>query len=253
MHTRYTTSHKRKGVSTILGTLFFIGILFSAYIPMMLVMRQADNIYERELHEVKTQNELQYDENIMVYAYSETEDEYITVFVQNNGEEVVKLVGIWLNDERTSVSENVASSGSIGFDPILFTGSDGDSLNVKVTTLNGNVFFGSLGTIKYSLANGWYTPSLGICVIIINESGQYQIKITANDGTPTEPFGEYKSQGTEHDDISKTFIVPGDETWFNVIIEKKIGGSWTSLNVDGPVRVPSENGNPVVYVVVDGT
>ena len=252
MHTRYTTSHKRKGVSTILGTLFFIGILFSAYIPMTLVMRQADNIYERELHEAKVRDELQYDENIMVYAYSETEDEYITVFVQNNGEEVVELVGIWLNNERTSVSENVASLRSHDFGPILFTGSDGDSLNVKVTTSNGNVFACSLGTIKYSSANGWYTPSLGISVTIINLAGQYKIEISETDDDFTV-FGEYQSSGTEQDDISKTFLVPDDETWFNVIIEKKIGGSWTSLDVVSPVRVPSVTGNPVVYVVVDGT
>lgn len=53
MRTRYTTSHKR-GVSKILGTLFFVGILFSVYFPMTLVMKQADNIYERKLHVTKS-------------------------------------------------------------------------------------------------------------------------------------------------------------------------------------------------------
>jgi archaellum component FlaF (FlaF/FlaG flagellin family) len=251
MRTRYTTS--RKGVSTILGTLFFIGIVFSAYVPMTLVMKQADNIYERKLHEARAQDELQYDEQLVVYGYSQTSDEWITVFVQNNGEEVVEIVGIWLNDERTSVSENIASGESTSFDPIECTGSDGDSLSVKVTTSNGNIFSCSLGTVKYSSTNGWYTPSLAICVTIINDSGQYDIEITANDGSPSDPFGEYTSQGTEHDDISKTFLVPDDETLFNVVVQKKVGGGWTSLSLTSPVQVPSLTGNPVVYVVADGT
>jgi archaellum component FlaF (FlaF/FlaG flagellin family) len=251
MHTKCSTSHNRKGVSTILGTLFFIGILFSAYIPMTLVMRQADNIYERELHEAKARDELQYDEDLMVYAYSETKD-WITVFVQNNGEEVVEVVRVWLNDANYTVSEPIASSKSVTFDPIPFAGVVGDSLKVKVTTSNGNVFACSLGTNKYDSTYGWYTPSLGISVTIINESGQYKINISEPIDDHTV-FGEYESQGIEHDDISKTFLVPDDETWFNVLIEKKIGGIWTSLDVVSPVQVPSENGNPIVYVVADGT
>ena len=35
----------------ILGNLFFICILFSAIIPMQLVMQQADNIKEQKIHE----------------------------------------------------------------------------------------------------------------------------------------------------------------------------------------------------------
>ncbi len=252
MHTKYSTSRKRKGVSTILGTLFFIGILFSAYIPMTLVMRQADNIYERELHAAKARDELQYDEDLMVYAYGETLNS-ITVFVQNNGEEVVEVVRVWLNDANYTVSETVGSSaGLFAFDPIPFTGSEGDLLNVKVTTSNGNVFSCSLGSIRYSAANGWYTPSLGIVVNIVNLSGQYKIEISETNDDFTV-FGDYQSSGIEHDDISKTFLIPEDETWFNVLIEKKIGGAWTSLDVISPVQVPSQNGNPVVYVVVDGT
>ncbi len=252
MHTRYTISRKRKGISSILGTLIFIGVLFSSVIPMALVMKQADNIYERKLHEAKVQDELKNEEDLMVYAYSETSDEYITVFVQNNGEAVVEVVGVWLNDDRILVSENIASSKSVSFDPILFPGSEGDSLIVKVTTANGNVFYSPLGASKYSTTNGWYTPSLGICVTIINDSGQYHIEITETDDDFTV-FGEYQTQGTDHDDISRTFLLPDDEMWFTVIVEKKVGGNWIGLDLVSPVRVPSLTGNPIVYVVTDGT
>ena len=52
LHITRTTYH-RKGVSTILGTLIFIGILFSAVIPMMLTMKQADIIMEQEKLELQ--------------------------------------------------------------------------------------------------------------------------------------------------------------------------------------------------------
>ena len=59
MHTK-NTLYLKKGVSTILGTLIFMGIIFSAYIPMTLVMKQADNIYEQEIHEAREKIKSEY-------------------------------------------------------------------------------------------------------------------------------------------------------------------------------------------------
>ncbi len=231
MHTSNMFSHKRKGVSTILGTLIFIGIIFSSVIPMTLIMRQADGVYERELHEVKTKDELKNEETLMLFAYSKTDDSDITVFVQNLGEEVVEVVGVWYNDDRTSVSENIASSEAVSFDPISIPGVEDDPLNVKVTTSNGNIFECALGTVWYG-SNGWYTPSLGVCVTIINDSGQYHINVTETDDDYTL-FGEYVSQGTVHDDITKTFLVPDGEIWFNVMVEKRVDLHIHSVASDG--------------------
>jgi len=235
-----------------MGTLIFIGILFTAYIPMQLVMKQADNIYEQRIHEMKLRDDLKTKEDLMVYAYSQTSDEYITVFVQNEGVNPVEVVRIWLNNEKNAASKNIPSSGSASFGPFFVDGSE-STLSVEVTTANGNTFPNSLGLTKYDSTYGWYTPSLGICVTIINLSGQYEIEIRrTSDG---ELLGEYQSQGTEHDDITKTFLVPDDEPThlFNVIVNKRVGGSWVDLNAISPVLVPSSTGNPVVYVVVDGT
>jgi hypothetical protein len=52
-----TTSRSFRGTSTILGTLIFVGILFTAVIPMMLVMKQADTYYEGEVLDVKRLDE----------------------------------------------------------------------------------------------------------------------------------------------------------------------------------------------------
>jgi len=188
----------------------------------------------------------------MVYAYSQTSDEYVTVFVQNKGVNPVEVVRIWLNNKKNAVSENIPSSGAASFGPFLVDGSE-STLSVEVTTANGNTFPNSLGLTKYDSTYGWYTPSLGICVTIINQSGQYKIEI--NRTSNGELLGEYQSQGTEHDDITKTFLVPDDEPthMFIVIVNKRVGGSWVDLNAVSPVMVPSQTGNPIVYIVVDGT
>jgi hypothetical protein len=236
-----------------MGTLIFIGILFTAYIPMQLVMKQADNIYEIRIHETKLQDDLKTKEELMVYAYSETSDEYITVFVQNRGVNVVEVVRIWLNDDKETASKNIPSGGSASFGPYELVGEEGEKLNVKVTTANGNVFPNSLGSAVYSSMYGWYTPSLGICVTIINDAGQYHIEVRrVSNG---ELLGEYQSSGTDHDDIVQTFLVPDDEPTheFNVVINKRVGGSWIPMNVVSPVLVPSATGNPIVYVIADGT
>ena len=247
---------KRKGVSTILGTLIFIGIIFSSVIPMTLVMRQADGFYERELHEVKTNDELKNEEDLMVYAFSKDEDEYITVFVQNLGEEVVEVVGVWYNNNRTSVSENhdnrtIAPSESVNFAPKLVPGSVGASLKVKVTTEKGNIFECDLGTVKWDGTNGWYTPSFAVSVMILNDWGQYEIIVDDSVVAEEVYVGYYLSSGNEQDEITKTFLVPPLDGEYYVSVKKKVGGGWDDLIIARHVSLPSD-GSPVATVVVDG-
>ena len=46
---RISFRRKRRGVASILGTIIFIGIMFTAIIPMYLVMKQADTLYESKM------------------------------------------------------------------------------------------------------------------------------------------------------------------------------------------------------------
>ncbi len=108
-----------------------------------------------------------------------------------------------------------------------------------------------MGTVMYSEVNGWYTPSYAINVLIMNDWGQYEIIV---EDSSDAQIGHYKSSGNEHDDISKTFLVSDTHETYNVDVLKKVGGNWNYLI--GPtftVDVPPMSGNPVVYVVVDGT
>jgi archaellum component FlaF (FlaF/FlaG flagellin family) len=249
-----TTYDKRKGVSTILGTIIFIGIVFSTIVPMTLVMKQADNLYERTIHEVKMKDLEKANEELMVYAYSKPGNTDLTVYVNNRGENEVTVVRVWLNDDFEEVSQVIApkTATELGpFDPDIDL-----ALNVKVTTENGNIFFCHLGSIFYNSQNGWYTPSYAISVTIMNEYGQYKIFIW--DNLDLKLVGTYVSSGNEADDISKTFLVAPYSNTYNVTVLKREGGDWITLLGRElgvfDVQVPDlVSGNPVAYVVVDGT
>jgi hypothetical protein len=60
---------RKRGVSTTLGVIIFVGILFTSVIPMALVMRQSETIYEQNELELKRQDDDQDREDIDVYVY----------------------------------------------------------------------------------------------------------------------------------------------------------------------------------------
>jgi hypothetical protein len=76
----------RKGVSTILGTLIFIGILFTSVIPMFLVMKQADIIYTQTDLERKRLDEEREREAIEVYPIPSLTQPEMNVTLVNTGD-----------------------------------------------------------------------------------------------------------------------------------------------------------------------
>ncbi len=68
-----STTHilSRKGTASILGTLIFVSIIFSAFIPMMLVMRQADTLYDMNKHEMEILGAERTRENIVFYTLAQ--------------------------------------------------------------------------------------------------------------------------------------------------------------------------------------
>ena len=96
---RITCIKERRGVSTILGTLIFIGIMFTAIIPMMLVMNQADQIYARKIKTVETLDGERSAENIRVIAYPNSSNSSEMILkLENRGNVPVKIVRAWFND-----------------------------------------------------------------------------------------------------------------------------------------------------------
>jgi len=237
----------RKGISSIIGTLIFIGILFSAVAPMFLTMRQADVFYEITKQDLESEDMNKQQEELIVYGYGDgVGTTTLTVYIQNRGIVPVVIKRVWLNDEYESVSTSLAPLDTVNLGP--YNVSDTDSIALKVTTSNGNVFSSDLGKLSWTAQNGWYTPSLGISVHILNDKGKYSIEVK---NKLSQTIGTYESIDMEDGDVDKTFLIGDTDSPCTVTVKEKHGSSWDTLLNELEVIVPS-NGNYIVHVVVDG-
>jgi len=219
------TSRRRggRGVSTVLGTLIFIGIMFTTVIPMFLVMKQADAIFTQRVHEMENMDEERASEVVDTYGYpvNDTSDE-LKVRVTNNGVVPIKIVRVWINDVNYPQDRTVASQETEILGPFTVPLQDGTSYIVKVTTERGNSFASTAGTL-YFTEGYWFTPSLGIHVLVLNWADKYQIYVYNTTWTSPDP---YESQGIDFGDIQWTEVVskPGDYTVLHRCDQEKEGG-----------------------------
>ena len=195
----------RRGTSTILGTIIFVGIIFSAFIPMMLVMRQADTLHDMRKYELGILDQERMDEAVYVYVFpvSESSDD-LTLRIVNRGDFVVKIVKIWINDNSYSeeyfndfIVEPMGMDEEI-LDESYFIPETGKNYFIKITTDKGNIFSSYSGSIIYGSGGTWEEGIFAINVLIsYPESGWYYININHDDenGLSLEgsPFPIHKS------------------------------------------------------------
>lgn len=247
MHITHTTCHKRrKGVSTIMGTLIFIGILFTSVIPMFLVMKQADNLYTQKVYEMRNRDDERSKENVFVSAYPGTSTT-IYVKVENNGNVPVKIVRVWINDDSFSVETPLVSNSYQILGPFSIEVENGESVEVKAVSERGNVFYSISGPLLYSDGQ-WFTVSLGICVVIYNpKGGQFKI-VLQNNTAPVWSETIYESHSQEWQDAIVSHPVEEAGSYTLKIYEKK-GSNWKELPgspLDVSITWPS--GPPFIMV-----
>jgi hypothetical protein len=156
---------KKRGMSSILGTLIFVGILFTAVIPMYLTMNQADIILEQEKHEIASLDEDKEREDVSFYVYPDTNDDLVIV-LQNNSPLGVKVVRVWINDDPYTTSTVLdPMEGGVQLDPYNVVLEDGATYNVRITTERGNVYDSNSGDLEYDEGN-WIVESRLINVVI---------------------------------------------------------------------------------------
>ena len=103
----------RRGTSTILGTIIFVGIIFSAFIPMMIVINQADTLHEIRKHELGILDQDRGDEALYVYVQTVVDPRKLIIKVQNKGALSVKIVRLWINDESIPLEYNIKPMSGI--------------------------------------------------------------------------------------------------------------------------------------------
>jgi len=250
----FTRSHKKnRGMASILGTIIFIGILFSAIIPMTLVMKQADNVYTINIHEREAADEDRADEALLVYAWpNEPDNGLLNINLRNTGIIEVEVIRIWVKDKPYNMSRTVNPSKTDQFTLSDLPTTPGE-YEVRVLTSRGNVFQQSDNSLYYT--NGvWSTPDFGITVYITNNQGRYQIQVDClEESCPY--YQEWETGFTEHIDVIKTFYVDSYLHTYRVKVYKRFGSVWTNIiEGDGYIDVtfnwPIDP--PLEYVYVNG-
>jgi flagellin-like protein len=240
------TSSSRKAFSTILGTLIFIAILFSAVMPMYLTMNQADIILENAKLEKMRAEADGSSESMNICAYPEsTNSTQIYLSVENTGQVGVSFIRVWVGENSYDISDSLAVGGKCVIGPYTLQPVEGTSYSTSLITGRGNKFTSYAGSLQYQ-DGGWVTPTLGIIVNIINDMGMFKIYYT--DGT-TEILS-YESQGVDKGDVSHIITIdqPGS---YQVTVKVKTGGSYVSLPgspVDVAITWPG--GSPIVNIIV---
>lgn len=158
------TMHRKKGTSTILGTLIFIGIMFSAVAPMLLTMRQADAYYEQRKHEATVLDDERSREDLHFYVYPDLNDD-LMVIIENRCAMNLKIVRIWINNEPQTEFTILQSLESGDFGPYEVNPVVGDTYNIRVATERGNLYESSSGDIEYG-TGGWVVDSKMINVLV---------------------------------------------------------------------------------------
>lgn len=244
--------HNRKGVSTILGTLIFIGILFSAVVPMMLTMKQADIVMEQEKLELQLADDEKSREEIEAYAYPKGSDK-LEVMVESQCEFPVVITHVWINNTRQDITYTVApmNETTIGtFDVPINAGSN-STFRIKLTTSRGNTYENLAGDVRYD-GSDWMTEMLGIYVVVDSEGGgfwgfgRYRCTVT-NSTTYYEQDESSISSGTVSFFFDTTEAGAGT---YHIEVEKKSGWFWGSYSTvyEEDVEITWPNGSPIIWV-----
>jgi hypothetical protein len=237
---------RRKGVATILGTIIFISVLFSAIIPMQLVMQQADIIKLQDLEaaeRVDKDGDME-DLTVLFYPKNQTSSE-IYVRVKNSGDIGIQMERLWIKDTKYTVDGELGLSEETTLGPYTVNLVENTTYPVKIISERGQIFSADMISLTYSDGQ-WYTPTLGINVYIANDAGKYYIRVWNSTWSDT-----WQSSGIDHDDIQVYFEVdePG---YYNVEVRKNdlngphIIGSPTMVDVNWPLSPP------IIFVYTSG-
>ena len=178
----------RRGMASILGTIIFVSIIFSAFIPMLLFMMQADVLHETRKHELGIRDEERVSENIIFYTVPVTGQPLLSFVVENRGENLLTIERIWLNNVSHVVSESISPMDNLSdIGPFSVPDVNG-SYFIKLTTERGNVFTPSSGIPTYNqLAGELQMDSFTIFIMMTNPQSQLHILINYID-TPATYF-----------------------------------------------------------------
>ena len=180
------SSCRRRGTSTILGTLIFVGIIFTSFIPMMLLMNQADTLHEMRKHEVARFDEERTIENIFFHLETSivSDEPIITLVIYNRCEIAVRIVHVWINGELREVNYLIPPTSQDSWELSNLVAppyEDTVSFTVMVVTDMGNIFLPPSGIPEYSydeiLGGNWEHEVFTIYIMMTDTMPQLHLLV----------------------------------------------------------------------------
>jgi len=182
----------KSAMSTVLGMLIFIGIIFTCVMPFFLYINHVNSLYDQTIVEMKQFDRDRALENIDVYAYPiDQSSSQIRLYIKNQCPLTVEIVRIWINDRYFPYNLQVPGMGENITNPIdiqdMISQVEGvESFNAKVTTARGNTFSSLTNPLQYSNESGWGGgPSFAINIVIELDKGVYYFIINVKNSNGT--------------------------------------------------------------------
>ena len=242
-----TSRNKRRGLTTIIATLLFVSMVFTALIPLQMSMLQTDTYESKIIRELETSDSEKEEEELTVVSYpTTTTSSSLKVRVQNTGILDVKIVKVWIKDEQYTVNDTIPFGEASVLGPFTVDLVANSSYPVKVITERGNLFGSNAGNMIYSSNGVWFTPSLGINVYIANDKGKYYVQVS--NSTWSE---EYTTRGQDFGDVVIFFEVDTIDT-YHVICKKNSDSGSNLVGTPVDVTITWPNGSPIVFVFTSG-
>ena len=229
---------KKRGISTVLGILFMVGILFTSVIPLFIYVNEVNNYYDRTVVDLKIADQERSVEDLIVSAYGN--ESTIDVFLINRSPMTLNITRIWvmradLLDTLIFNSTNLSSLPlqirpsaqqtieSIDITDIITGNHDLDYFNIEVATERGNKYPSQTNSLHRLTTGEWETGTMEfqIQVIVLSDMG--------NDRYLIEVEGIYN---TTHYDFIDSATVQGQ---FFTVFTVPLAGTYnlTVTNIHG--------------------
>ncbi len=86
----------RRGISTVLGVLLMVGILFTTIIPLFISRNSVDNFYDTTVVNMGIADQERGMEDLTVYAFGRDETHDLNVLIINEGSISVSIIRVWV-------------------------------------------------------------------------------------------------------------------------------------------------------------
>ena len=236
----------RKGIASMLGTIFFLAIIFSTIIPLQLYIKESDMFTTRIENEMVLADSYHDIEELSVSAYpTNTTSNKIMVKVHNKGSIPVTLERLWINESPEYLEKSLYPGDQVLLGPFIVVLEPDATYAVKVSTQRGRIFSADMGSLKY-VSGTWFSPFIGINVQIANEKGKYYIKVSNSTWS-----AEYLTEGQDFGDLMVFFDVKTNGYYY-VQMRKNSSSGPHLPGSPMMVEIHWPGGTPIVYIYTSG-